>query len=104
MTSIAKTRGDIEIVPSNLVVDGMDGMPQNSGTHFNHYGARQFAGASYAWLKAKFAAAEQAASKAAVAQVKSAAAAKDAKTAVKPAAAPPEKKGWIARIKSYFGG
>jgi lysophospholipase L1-like esterase len=55
MTEIAEKRGDLKIVPSNFSVDSVDGMPHNSGTHFNMLGARQFAGSVYAWLKAEFA-------------------------------------------------
>jgi lysophospholipase L1-like esterase len=54
MADISKKRGDLVIIPSNLVVDGIDGMPYNSGTHFNNLGARQFAGAAFAWLKVQF--------------------------------------------------
>jgi len=54
-TAVAKSRGDLKIVPSNFSVDSVDGMPFNSATHFNNVGARQFAGSIYAWLKAQFA-------------------------------------------------
>ena len=40
---IADARSDLQIVPSHFSVDSVDGMPYNSGTHFNMLGARQFA-------------------------------------------------------------
>ena len=55
MIGIAASRGDLSIIPSNFGVDSVDGMPHNSGTHFNNIGARQFASSIYAWLKAQFA-------------------------------------------------
>jgi lysophospholipase L1-like esterase len=55
MSDIAKARGDIAIVPSNFSVDSVDGMPYNSGTHFNLLGAQQFATSVYAWIKGQFA-------------------------------------------------
>jgi lysophospholipase L1-like esterase len=56
MSEIADARGDVLIVPSNFSVDSVDGMPYNSGTHFNAIGARQFATSVYAWMKGQFAA------------------------------------------------
>ncbi|MGE0383650.1 MAG: SGNH/GDSL hydrolase family protein [Gammaproteobacteria bacterium] len=50
MSRIASSRAYMNLIPSNFVVDGVDGMPYNSGTHFNNVGARQFAGAAFAWL------------------------------------------------------
>ncbi|UGY22037.1 SGNH/GDSL hydrolase family protein [Bradyrhizobium septentrionale] len=89
MAEVAKSRSDLQIIPSNLVVDGIDGMPYNSGTHFNNRGARQFAGASYAWLKAQFPQRGAATTAAAPA----------------PAAAPSPvlRVGWLDRIKGFFG-
>jgi hypothetical protein len=55
MSDIAKARGDLSIIPSNFSVDSIDGMPYNSGTHFNTFGAQQFSGSIYAWLKGQFA-------------------------------------------------
>jgi lysophospholipase L1-like esterase len=86
MYDIAKSRGDMEIIASNFAVDGIDGMPYNSGTHFNNLGANQFAVSAYSWLKAKFAAQTGGVSAASVKSEK------------------PQKQGWLSRIKSVFQG
>lgn len=54
MSDIVKARGDMSIVPSNFSVDSIDGMPYNSGTHFNLLGAQQFATSVYGWIKGQF--------------------------------------------------
>ena len=90
MTGIAASRTDLTLIPSNFVVDGIDGMPYNSGTHFNNIGARQFAGAAYAWLKMQFSAEQQHASSA---PLKVAAA-----PSAQPIEAPAQEKGWLAWV------
>jgi lysophospholipase L1-like esterase len=55
MHDVVKSRKDVQIIASNFVVDSIEGMPYNSGTHFNNAGARQFAGSVYAWLKVQLA-------------------------------------------------
>jgi hypothetical protein len=91
MSDIAKARGDVAIVPSNFSVDSIDGMPYNSGTHFNLLGAQQFATSVYAWVKGQFAlkGGKEVGLRAATVQAAAAAPVASAPVAAKPVATTP---------------
>lgn len=55
----AKADSKIDIIPTQLNLDTVDGYPENNGVHPNKFGYQQIGGSIYAWLQAKLATAGQ---------------------------------------------